>query len=231
MTDYTDVAVDLYPNGKKVSEVVFDTLKRVMGGVDDGKYGQFSKINQVGMPFLSIDPQDGCFLIRHGDLAEIESFNLKTPTEILGQPLMDAIEQGFTPILEGAQFPANTIPYFDGYAIIAYKKADPKADINSEILSEKVGTKYDQGKPAYNLIPVHAEAELVDVLTFGASKYGPENWRNVEPLQSRYLAAALRHIAAYRMGETNDIESGKHHLAHAMCCMAFITEADLAEGK
>ena len=103
----------------------------------------------------------------------------------------------------------------------------PIPNINARVLAEKVGAKHDQGKPRYDLIPVHAEAEFVDVLTFGATKYAPNQWRNVEGARERYTAAAMRHIAAYRMGETHDQESGKHHLAHAMCCMAFIIELDL----
>lgn len=101
--------------------------------------------------------------------------------------------------------------------------------IQSRVLSEKVGAKHDTGKPLYNLIPAHAEAELVDVLTFGATKYAPNQWRNVENATERYTAAAMRHLAAYRMGETHDTESGKHHLAHAMCCLAFIIEMDLEQ--
>jgi hypothetical protein len=92
-----------------------------------------------------------------------------------------------------------------------------------------IGMKLDHNKPRYDLIPVNAEAEMVDVLTFGATKYGAENWRHVDNARSRYIAAALRHIAAYRKGERIDSESGKHHLAHAMCCMTFIAEMDLTE--
>lgn len=103
--------------------------------------------------------------------------------------------------------------------------------IESKILAEKVGRKFDQEKPMYNLIPVHAESEFVDVLTFGAKKYGPENWREVDNPQERYIAAAMRHIASYRMGDTHDHESGKHALAHAMCCLSFIIEKDIEQDK
>jgi hypothetical protein len=106
---------------------------------------------------------------------------------------------------------------------------DTARRVNARILAEKVGAKHDQGKPRYDLIPVHAEAEFVDVLTFGATKYAPNQWRNVKGARERYIAAAMRHIAAYRMGETHDPESGKHHLAHALCCMAFIIELDLED--
>ncbi len=86
------------------------------------------------------------------------------------------------------------------------------------------GQKHDTDKPRYDLMPVHAEAAVVDVLTFGAKKYAPDNWRHVESATDRYTAAALRHIAAYRMGEREDQESGLPHLAHAVCCLMFMLE-------
>lgn len=93
------------------------------------------------------------------------------------------------------------------------------------------GQKHDTGKPRYDLMPVHAEAAVVDVLTFGANKYAPDNWRHVESASERYTAAALRHIAAYRMGEHEDKESGLPHLAHAACCLMFMLELDSEADK
>jgi hypothetical protein len=89
-----------------------------------------------------------------------------------------------------------------------------------------IGQKHDQLKPLYNLIPPNAESAVVDVLTFGAQKYAPENWRHVENAEQRYLAAAMRHIAAHRKGDIDDSESGLPHLAHAVCCLMFILELD-----
>ncbi len=86
-------------------------------------------------------------------------------------------------------------------------------------------TKYDHGKPRYSLIPPVAEKLMVKVLTFGASKYSDDNWRKVDD-PKRYLDAAMRHIAAYRSGEIRDDESAVHHLAHAMCCLAFVVELE-----
>ncbi len=57
-----------------------------------------------------------------------------------------------------------------------------------------------------------------------AEKYGAWNWSMVSDLERRYLAAAMRHINAYRAGEMLDQESGLPHLAHAMCCLAFLIE-------
>lgn len=92
---------------------------------------------------------------------------------------------------------------------------------------EAVGVKYDAGKPDMALMPPHSQLELAKVLTFGASKYGPNNWRQLENLEQRYISAALRHINAYQKGEALDDESGLHHLAHAQACLAFITEVEI----
>jgi len=86
------------------------------------------------------------------------------------------------------------------------------------------GTKHDQGKQRYDLIPPLAESLVVDVLTFGASKYAPNNWRAVSDPEQRYMAAAMRHMAAHRKGELLDAESGLPHLAHAACCLMFMLE-------
>ena len=86
------------------------------------------------------------------------------------------------------------------------------------------GTKLDQGKARWDLLPWAAVEEVVDVLTYGAQKYSPDGWRRVPDAKSRYFAAALRHIAAYAQDETDDSESGQHHLAHAVCCLLFLLE-------
>lgn len=93
------------------------------------------------------------------------------------------------------------------------------------------GLKFDKDKPRYDLVPLEALESMVNVLTFGAQKYAPENWRHVELAQDRYFAATLRHLIAVRKGEVLDKESGLPHLAHAMCCVAFMLELSLDESK
>lgn len=93
----------------------------------------------------------------------------------------------------------------------------------------KVGLKYDHDKPMYNLIPALAINELAKVLTFGANKYAPNSWQNVNDGLERYRAALLRHTFAIQRGELYDKESGISHSAHAMCCAAFIVELEKAE--
>jgi hypothetical protein len=89
--------------------------------------------------------------------------------------------------------------------------------------------KHDHGKTEYHLIPPLAEEEMARVLMFGAEKYAPNNWKKTPDLK-RYYNAARRHMALWLKGEQFDSETGKHHLAHAMCCLAFVAELEL-EGR
>ena len=86
------------------------------------------------------------------------------------------------------------------------------------------GMKFDSDKLRYDLVPPSALEKIVEVLTYGAKKYAPENWKKVEEPERRYIAAAMRHIEAFRKGERLDPESGLPHLAHAACCLMFILE-------
>lgn len=83
------------------------------------------------------------------------------------------------------------------------------------------GMKFDQDKPRMDLLDAYATEELAKVLTFGAKKYAPHNWRKGISY-ARLIAAALRHIYAFARGEDLDPETGLPHPAHAMCCMMFL---------
>lgn len=95
--------------------------------------------------------------------------------------------------------------------------------------SPQTGRKNDYGKLRYDLVPPVALEEITKVLTFGAEKYAPENWRRVEDWKPRYTAALMRHIEAYRKGEDLDPETGVSHLAHAGCCLMFLLELTTEE--
>ena len=84
------------------------------------------------------------------------------------------------------------------------------------------GKKYDTGKTRYDLLPPEIMKEIAEILTFGAAKYGDNNWQKLEDFNNRYYAAMERHIQAWRMGEDFDPESGKHHLSHALTNVAFL---------
>ena len=73
--------------------------------------------------------------------------------------------------------------------------------------------------------------EVSKVLTFGAEKYGPKNWRELEDLQNRYSSAALRHVFSHLDGSELDEDSGLSHLAHAICCLLFKLEIELENAE
>jgi hypothetical protein len=93
------------------------------------------------------------------------------------------------------------------------------------------GRKFDGDKLQYGLVPPLALRETVKVLTFGAQKYEPDNWRRVPDGHRRYFDAAQRHIWAYKEGEIIDPESGVNHMAHAICCLMFMLDLDETQVK
>ena len=89
------------------------------------------------------------------------------------------------------------------------------------------GRKFDGGKIRYGLLPPLALKATADVLTFGAEKYEPNNWKHVPDSLNRYFDAAQRHMWAFKEGEQIDSDSDRHHLAHAICCLMFLYEHDI----
>ena len=83
------------------------------------------------------------------------------------------------------------------------------------------GIKFDSGKRRHDLIPHEAINALADVLTYGADKYGPNNWQKGMEW-GRLYAATQRHLLAFKAGEDFDDESGIHHLHHALTNIAFL---------
>lgn len=84
------------------------------------------------------------------------------------------------------------------------------------IPSKKGGIKYDDGKLRYDLIPPEVLEELAKIYTFGANKYGDDNWKSLSNPDSRFYAALIRHIQEFRKGIMFDEESTFHHLSHAL---------------
>lgn len=75
------------------------------------------------------------------------------------------------------------------------------------------GLKYDKEKPRWDLLPLEDIADIVDVYTAGAAKYGPNNWKNLEDGYNRYKAALFRHLLEYEKGNIIDDETSCLHLA------------------
>ena len=99
------------------------------------------------------------------------------------------------------------------------------------IQTNEPGRKDDLGKPRWSLVPFRELSEVLSVLEYGASKYGANNWANVTEPRDRYFNAAMRHLLAWWSGEKADPESGRSHLAHAICCLLFLAWNDNKTGE
>ena len=97
--------------------------------------------------------------------------------------------------------------------------------------SASVGKKFDSDKPMMQLLPSKALVEVSKVLSFGANKYGKENWRELDDLQDRYTGGTLRHIFAHMDDEFKDPETNYSHLAHAVCGLLFKLEIEVEKDK
>lgn len=82
--------------------------------------------------------------------------------------------------------------------------------------------KYDAGKLRYSLMPKGVVEDVLQVLEYGAAKYGANNWQGLTNFEDRYYDAMMRHLSAYRNGEQLDEESGLPHAAHAACNLLFL---------
>ena len=77
-----------------------------------------------------------------------------------------------------------------------------------------------------DLVPPIAMQHLAAAFKDGGAKYGPFNWREQQVSSTVYYAAAMRHLFAWFDGEDFADDSGVHHLAHAMACMAIVLDAE-----
>lgn len=119
---------------------------------------------------------------------------------------------------------SNCVMYVSHEPCVRCRKAMAKVGIRDFIVVDKF-MKFDTGKLRYDLVPTSAFEGLAKVLTYGAKKYSPNNWRNAEDTD-RYIAALYRHLEAWRKGEKVDEESGLKHLEHAITNVAFLLELD-----
>lgn len=94
-----------------------------------------------------------------------------------------------------------------------------------------MGTKNDDGKDRWHLLPWLATQKAVRVMGFGARKYSDHGWRDQDNAKILYWDAALRHMLAHAFGERLDPESGEPHLAHAICCLMIALETELLSPK
>lgn len=95
--------------------------------------------------------------------------------------------------------------------------------MSAETDGKKDFRKDNATKSLMGCLPPKALAATARVLTFGAKKYGRDNWHKA-PAFSTYYDALLRHLNAWWGGEDLDPDTGQSHLAHATCCVLFLLE-------
>lgn len=95
-----------------------------------------------------------------------------------------------------------------------FEKNEKQEEEIKKAQEEGYGTKFDDGKERYDLIPPWALNELVKVYTYGTIKYDDNNWWK-GMTWGKLFAALMRHAWKWWRGEKLDDESGLHHLAHA----------------
>jgi len=94
-------------------------------------------------------------------------------------------------------------------------------------MSSKDFAKADSDKNRLELIQPEFILGLGEVLTFGATKYAPNNWMKAKPKDvERIKGATLRHQLAYMSGEKKDPETGISHLHHISCNLMFLDYFD-----
>ena len=92
-------------------------------------------------------------------------------------------------------------------------------------MADILGRKFDGDKLQPSLMPAPALIATSRVLTSGAKKYSPDNWKYVDGAEQRYQDALWRHLLAYSNGEPVDPETGESHMAHIICNAMFLLYA------
>lgn len=77
------------------------------------------------------------------------------------------------------------------------------------------------------LVSPFAVAECALAMEEGATKYGRYNYTVVGVKSRVYIAAAMRHLWKYLLGETRDTKTGVHHLGSVMACAAILIDAEV----
>ena len=111
--------------------------------------------------------------------------------------------------------------------------------VTDQAAVQQPGTKYDQGKLQYTLVPPYALQEVARNLTEGLKKYKERNnWQKVEGAEQRYMDALMRHFEAIRRGEIYDVDSSDPTISHmsavavnAMFLLEFMYNPELKENK
>lgn len=174
------------------------------------------------------------------------ALRVKNKYGIAGKPLIDIARKAIGRHISNY---SNLLPYEYAKVIEALEAYDPNKVINESFAAvvdpddiEAVHNHQEFSAPGYpdgnpktavgaaklplDLVPPIAMQHLAAAFKDGEAKYNPFNWREQQVSSTVYYAAAMRHLFAWFDGEDFADDSGVHHLAHAMACMAIVLDAE-----
>jgi len=123
--------------------------------------------------------------------------------------------------------------FTDGFRTNSYTVILQLIANHQEMLIGK-GQKFSKGKRDWSLLPWDTIEGVVDVLTEGAKKYSPDNWKHVPDGRTEYFNALHRHLRKLEAGEYLDKDSGLPGTSHMLCCALFyswLVEQENADGN
>jgi len=86
----------------------------------------------------------------------------------------------------------------------------------------ELGFKDRKGKLMVELVIPEMIEGVAEVLTFGAKKYKPNTWQNIDnPIDTHY-GALMRHLLKWRKGIKKDSESKLNHMKHVLTNAMFL---------
>lgn len=102
--------------------------------------------------------------------------------------------------------------------------------IHKSPVTEEYKKKSNKLRP--NLLPYEAVLEGIKAMEFGAQKYGPDQWREVDMKPVDFLNALERHLLAYKAGDRLAEDSQVSHLGHIIAnCAILLVKFDSKESK
>lgn len=94
-------------------------------------------------------------------------------------------------------------------------------DLIQKTYRNEIIGRFNQGKPQWTLMNADAMLPMINVLSYGASKYDRNNWAKACPKRLDLMDSLMRHSMKIIAGESVDPESGLPHIGHLMCNAMF----------
>ena len=80
-------------------------------------------------------------------------------------------------------------------------------------MEKEKATRHNEGKCKWSLVHFKSLEPMIEVLEFGAKKYGAFNWQKGLD-KTEILESMMRHLTALMDGQEFDEESKLHHMGH-----------------